>query len=99
MAQVVLQDRALADLERITDFLAAEDPVFAVETVDLIRDALAVLERHPLIGRPAEEDLRELVISRGRSGYVALYRYIGSGDLVRVLGVRHQKELGYRESP
>jgi plasmid stabilization system protein ParE len=95
LAQVALQDRALADLERLTDFLATKDAREATETVALIRDALAVLERHPLIGRPAEEGLKELVISRGRSGYVALYRYIESQDLVRVLAVRHQRELGY----
>lgn len=98
MAQVALQDRALANLERLTDFLAAKDPALAAGTVALIRDALAVLERHPLIGRPAEEGLRELLISRGRSGYVALYRYIESQDMVRVLAVRHQRELGYGES-
>lgn len=95
MAQVALHDRALADLERLTDFLAEHDPEQAAPTILLIHDALALLERHPLIGRPAEEGLRELVISRGRSGYVALYRYIDSEDLVRVLAVRHQRELGY----
>lgn len=95
MAQVALHDRALADLERLTAFLAEHDPTQAAQTIVLIHDAFAVLERHPLIGRPAEEALRELVISRGRSGYVALYRYIETEDLVRVLAVRHQRELGY----
>lgn len=95
MAQVALHDRAVADLERLTDFLAEHDPKQAAQTILLIHDALAMLERHPLIGRPAEEGLRELVISRGRSGYVALYRYIQSEDLVSVLAVRHQRELGY----
>ena len=95
MAEVALHDRALADLERLTDFLAEHSADQATQTIRLIHDALAVLERHPLMGRPAEEGLRELVISRGRSGYVALYRYIEADDLVRVLGVRHQRELGY----
>lgn len=96
MAQVALQRQAAADLERIAHFLAAEDPVLALEAVDVVRDALSVLERHPLIGRPAEEGLRELVISRGRSGYVALYRYFETEDLVTVLAIRHQREQGYR---
>jgi plasmid stabilization system protein ParE len=47
------------------------------------------------MGRPAEADLRELVISRGKSGYIALYRYDGERDRVLVLAVRHQREAGY----
>ncbi len=37
----------------------------------------------------------ELVISRGASGYLALYRYDELVDLVLVLRVRHQRELDY----
>lgn len=41
-------------------------------------------------------DLRELVISYGRTGYVALYRFLPLRDEVRVLAIRHQREIGYR---
>ena len=55
-----------------------------------------MLARHPLIGRPTEEEpLRELVISRGRTGYVALYSYEQAEDVVIVQSVRHQREAGY----
>lgn len=97
MAQVALQARAQSDLERLVDFLATEDPVAAGQTTDIILDALSILERHPLIGRPVEEGLRELIISRGRSGYVALYQYREQEDLVAVLALRHQREAGYPE--
>lgn len=97
MARLALEQSAQADLERLADFLAAGDPEAAAETASLIFDALTVLERHPLIGRPAEEGLRELVISRGRSGYVALYDYVESQDLVVVHALRHQREAGYPE--
>jgi plasmid stabilization system protein ParE len=50
------------------------------------------LARHPRIGRISAEGLRELVISRGRSGYVALYSYDEAADIVLVLAVRHQRE-------
>jgi len=53
-----------------------------------------VLKRHPLIGRPAEHGLRELLISRGRSGYVALYRYLVESDTGLILALRHQREAG-----
>ena len=67
--------RALADLDRLTDFLVEADPESAVQTVGLITEAMQVLANHPLIGRPAELALRELVISRGESGYLALYSH------------------------
>jgi len=95
MATVSYAPRALADLERLCDFLAESDPHAAVRTIDLIVDAVAILEQHPLIGRPAEADLRELLISRGKSGYLALYRYDGERDRVLVLAIRHQREAGY----
>jgi hypothetical protein len=37
--------------------------------VELIEEAVTLLRRHPLIGRPVEQALRELVISRGKTGY------------------------------
>jgi plasmid stabilization system protein ParE len=39
--------------------------------------------------------LRELVISRGRTGYVALYSFEEDQDAVLVLAIRHQREAGY----
>jgi hypothetical protein len=40
--------------------------------------------------------LRELVISYGKSGYVALYEYSAGEGLLRVAAIRHQREAGYR---
>lgn len=97
MAQVSFARRAQADLERLFEFLLAQDPRLAKEAVAEILDADAVLERHPLVGRPAESDLRELVISRGRAGYVALYYFDPARDVVQVLSVRHQRQSGFRE--
>ena len=95
MATLSYSDRALADLERLTDFLLASDALAASETVDLIAEAVGLLSRHPLIGRPVEWGLRELVISRGRTGYVALYSVEDEHHAVLVLAIRHQREAGY----
>ena len=54
-----------------------------------------MLQRHPLIGRPAPHSLRELVISKGQSGYVALYRFLPSKDRIEILAIRHQRESGF----
>lgn len=99
MARVALAEGALSDLDRLVDFLAADNPVAAAETEALIFDALSIFEHHPLVGRPVEQGLRELVISRGRTGYVALYEYEETSDLIVVLALRHQREAGFPVAP
>ncbi|EGK73591.1 hypothetical protein METUNv1_00222 [Methyloversatilis universalis FAM5] len=92
---MVLAPRALADLKRLTDFLLQADaPATAAETLPILQSGFAVLREHPLIGRKVEHDLRELVISRGRTGCVALYDYDAGRDVVVVLAVRHRREGG-----
>jgi plasmid stabilization system protein ParE len=95
LAIVTYSARALADLDRLFDFLAAENPNAAVAAARVIVDAVTILERHPHIGRPVKGRLRELVISFGRAGYVALYRADMKGDRAEILAVRHQREAGY----
>jgi len=90
--------RALDDLERLADFLAATDPALAAQTGPLILEALKLLERHPMAGRPVGGGLRELVISRGRTGYVALYGIDLPSESIRVLRLRHQREQGFGEA-
>lgn len=95
MAKLIYSERALSDLERLTDFLIASNPTAAAETVALITEAVNLLLRHPLIGRTIEHGLRELVISRGQSGYVALYSLEENHDAILILAIRHQREAGY----
>ena len=97
MAQIRFARRAQADLERLFEFLASREPRRAREAIRAIFEAIGILQNHPLVGRALDRDLRELVISRGRSGYVALYRYVERRDLVRVLAIRHQREAGYQD--
>jgi plasmid stabilization system protein ParE len=95
VAQVVYSANALDNLERAFEFVAARDPRAASAAANAIREAIKILSRHPLIGRAAEGPLRELVISHGKSGYVALYRFLPERDEVIVLAIRHQRELDY----
>lgn len=99
MAELIYSGQALTDLDRLMDFLLEADPASAIETAALIIEAVEVLENHPLIGRPVEEGLRELLISRGQSGYVALYSYEEAEDTVLLLAIRHQREAGYPIEP
>lgn len=95
MARIIYSSGAVADLERLTDFLQAENPIAAAQTINLIIEAVQILDNHPLMGRPVEQGLRELVISRGKSGYLALYSYQSEYDTILILAVRHQREAGY----
>lgn len=85
------------DFDRILDHLAkyqVENPGLRIRE---IIEALNVLEHNPLIGRPVNNDKRELVIGRRSHGSVALYRYLATIDTVFVLAVRSQCEAGYAE--
>jgi plasmid stabilization system protein ParE len=97
VATVSYSSGAIEDLSRLAEFLRASHPEDAGATASLIAGALAILRDHPLIGRPAEAGLHGLLISRGRSGYVALYEYRAGTDQVIVYRIRHQREAGYEE--
>lgn len=97
MAKVGFAAAAFEDFERIFDFHAAFDGDLAAKQVEVVRSAVSILGDHPLIGRALQSGLRELVISRGKAGFVALYRFSARADLVTILRIRHQRELGYPE--
>lgn len=95
---IVFDTGALDDLERIFEFNAQRDPSTALDHVEAVRSAVAILDAHPEIGPPAggRSTLRELVISHGKTGNIALYEYSPIEKLVRVVAIRHQREVGYR---
>ena len=93
MAVLRFTPAALDDLERLAAFLRDADPVAATQTISLILDGLRILTAHPLVGRPLDARRRELVIFRGRQGYLAQYSFRPVQDEVIVLAIRHQREL------
>lgn len=95
MAQVVYSARSLDHIARAFQFRRGKNPDAALDAVAAIQSAVDNLRAHPLIGRRIEGELRELVISYGQTGYLALYRFVISQDEVRVLAIRHQRELGF----
>ena len=97
MARITYSAAALDDLERIVDFLLETSMDSAIAAVAQIRGAVTILATHPRIGRRVRAGMRELVISHGATGYVALYRVDTPVDLVRILRIRHQREAGYRD--
>ncbi|MHB1058157.1 MAG: type II toxin-antitoxin system RelE/ParE family toxin [Rhodanobacter sp.] len=95
MARIELAPEVGADFERILDHLQHYEVEHVEARLREIIAAVDVLQTSPLIGRPAGNDKRELVIGRGSHGYVALYRYVAGIDTVFVLAVRAQREAGF----
>lgn len=95
MPRVYLSDAALADLERLNEFSREAGDPLAAGLLEFALDALHVLSHQPGIGRPVAGGMRELIISRRRSGYLARYVFDEAIDRVRVLRIRHQREAGY----
>lgn len=85
---------AQEDLERLFEFLAANDLPSAVPARNAIEKAYKLVEAMPFACRKAEESnpfLRELVISFGSAGYVALFE-IEDDKTVTILAIRYQRE-------
>ena len=87
------------DLLRLYDFLIEVDLDLANRALAVIKDGMGLLERFPFTCRKAANGIhgpriRELVISFGASGYVALFE-IDDASTVTVLAVRHQREEDY----
>lgn len=95
MARVELAPEVGADLDRILEHLERHEAAHVAARVREIIDALGVLGTNPLIGHPARNDKRELVIGRGPHGNVALYRHVPTLDTVFVLAVCGQREAGF----
>jgi len=94
VATVIHSARALSHLERAFGLLASENPDATIAAATAIRSAVGTLAAHPLLGRRVHGDVRELLISYGQTGYIALYRFVVPQDEVRVLAIRHQREIG-----
>ena len=96
MPTVVYSAPCLEQLEGAFQFLRDQYPEAALAAVTAIQSAVDNLAAHPLGGQRIAGEVRELVISYGRTGYVALYRFVVARQEVRILALRHQRELGFQ---
>lgn len=96
MARIELAPEIADDFERIIEHLEQHEVEDPGQRIREIFAAIDVLEHNPLIGRPALNGKRELVIGSDAQGYVALYYYFQELDTVFVLAIRSQREAGYK---
>jgi plasmid stabilization system protein ParE len=96
MSRLIWTGPALADVQRLYQFLASNSSDTARRGVGAIRRQVRILETRPEIGPVlSDNDLeyRTWPIDFGDSGYVVLYRF--DGRQVYILAVRHQREAGF----
>ena len=101
MRTVILSPEASEDLERLYDFALERELQSATPNFDVperalaaITSALRALALSPFMGRRVRSQFeREIVISFGRTGYVAFYKITESAVIVGA--VRHQRESDY----
>ena len=94
---VRLAPAAADDLQRLIEFLAANDVNAAERARFAIGEALKFLSLFPFSCRKASAEnpfLREMVIAVGRDGYVALFE-VEAATVVTILAVRHEREDDY----
>jgi len=95
VARIELAPEVGEDFDRILNHLWQHEVTNPTARIREIIAAIDVLATSPLIGRPARNDKRELVIGKRSHGYVALYRYVAEVDVVFILAVRSQREAGF----
>jgi len=95
--RVRFTEEAEDDLARCFDALLLKDWYAAERALAAITKAMDVLREFPFACRKADAAnpfLRELVISFGDSGYVALFE-IADDTTINIVAVRHQREDDY----
>jgi plasmid stabilization system protein ParE len=96
MSQVIFSPAAIGDLQRLREFLQPKNPAAADRAAQAIIQSVQALGTLPHIGRPINDlpsEYRDWLIDYGDSGYVARYRI--DGEIVVILAIRHQKEVGF----
>jgi plasmid stabilization system protein ParE len=105
MSQVIITRLARADLLRIYFFL---DDIGASKqakvVVQLLRNSFQTMLSNPKIGRKyilsadgiELNDVREVIVPYGKSGYSYLYRYDENRKTITILTVKHFRERTYQ---
>lgn len=90
---IVVTDAALADLERLREFLVEKDAGAAERATATLIEAIDSLVIFLERGRPSVlRGLRELVVPFGQSSYVVRYAFRSSIDVVYVYRIWHGRE-------
>jgi len=85
---------ALADLDRLRDFLRVHSPTAAARAAQRIKGAARKLPSFPYLGHPVEDidspPFRDFFIAFGKAGYVM--RYAVTDSAVVIVKIWHSRE-------
>jgi plasmid stabilization system protein ParE len=91
--KLIVSRAALADLDRLRDFLSGKNPGAARRAVASLVAAMESLDLSPDRGRPSVlSGARELIVPFGRSAYVVRYMHREQFDEIVVLRIWHGRE-------
>ena len=91
---LVFLPEADQDIDRLHEFLAAENPLAAQKAMLAIDEGIALLLENPDLGIPLErrKAFRQVFIPFGKSAYVLRYRIDTDADCLVVVRVWHGRE-------
>lgn len=91
MAKIKWLPEAIADTERLYQFLAEHSPKAAAESAQAILGIVRKLRRFPKLGTPMDDERRETYVAFGAGSYVVRYRIDAEGMVV-IVRVFHSRE-------
>ena len=91
-ARLIWLPEALADIQRLRQFIQPHNPTAARRAAQRIKAAAKRLQEYPASGRPVKglSEVRDLLIPFGSGNYVLRYRLVG--PLVIIVHVWHSRE-------
>lgn len=100
MPQIIYSEQATSDIVRVAEFIEEIEPRLKQKVIATLLEGIELLEHHPRIARPSEDEryktMRELFIPFGKAGYLALYEYLEEKDIVLIAAIRHTRESGFK---
>jgi toxin ParE1/3/4 len=91
--RIALSPEAIADLERLREFLVEKDARAAARASTTLAEAIDSLLQFPERGRISPlPSHRELVVPFGRSAYVVRYMVRAESEIVSIVRIWHGRE-------
>ena len=93
MSQIKWLPEALADFERLHEFVHGHSPDAAARVAQTLLDGAQLLRTSPALGRlmPDDSERRELFLPFGAGAYVLRYR-LQTPEIVVVIRIWHSRE-------
>lgn len=89
---IFLSPGAVADIERLREFLNEKSPDAARRALDAIWRAFEMLQTFPKLGRATEDrEIRQIIVRFGAIGYIARYTTLPKGEIL-ILRIWHGRE-------